>query len=282
MTDGEAERHKRWVAGVFDRAAATYDRVGDAYHDEFGRQLVRLVDIAEGADLLDVACGRGAVLVPASERVGADGRVVGVDLSSAMLDRARAAVVDAGVDAELLVMDAERLDFADDSFDVVLCAFALPFFPHPEAAVAEFARVVRPGGTVGLVTWADDDADWAWQDELLASVQVERRAVARGFDRAEEVVAVLADAGLGSVAVSRLESYTELADADAWWRLLWSCSLRGLLEQLDPARVEALRRAALPHLHRMERAGPLRMRLAANVVLGRRHVGQTPNPLPTS
>ena len=75
--DAQGGDPKAWLAGVFDRAAPTYDRVGDAYHDYFGERLVDRAGVAEGDAVLDVACGRGAALLPAAKRVGAGGRAAG-------------------------------------------------------------------------------------------------------------------------------------------------------------------------------------------------------------
>ncbi len=69
MTDA-AQSHKSWVAGVFDRAAQTHDRVGVNYHDHFGLRLVEIANPLPGSPWLDVGCGRGAVLVPAPQRAG--------------------------------------------------------------------------------------------------------------------------------------------------------------------------------------------------------------------
>ena len=65
MTSDPDSAQKEWLAGVFDRAAPSYDRIGDAYHDHFGARLAEAAGIHPGARVLDVACGRGAVLVPA-------------------------------------------------------------------------------------------------------------------------------------------------------------------------------------------------------------------------
>ena len=76
---------KAWVSGVFDRAASTYDEVAGAYHDHFGARLVEFVGVGPGGVVLDVGCGRGAILMPAAARVGSSGTVVGVDLSPEMV-----------------------------------------------------------------------------------------------------------------------------------------------------------------------------------------------------
>jgi len=68
-----AQNNKEQVVAVFDRAAATYDRVGPRFFSHFGRRLTELAELAPGMRVLDVAAGRGAVLFPAAEKVGAAG-----------------------------------------------------------------------------------------------------------------------------------------------------------------------------------------------------------------
>jgi O-methyltransferase / aklanonic acid methyltransferase len=257
----EAEVHKDWVAGVFDRAAQTYDRVGEPYHDYFGRRLVEVLEPRATDAVLDVGCGRGAVLVPASGRVG---RLVGIDTSPGMLTQARRElerVGAAGVD--LHVMDAEALTFADATFDAVTCAFTLFFLPRPERAAAEFARVVRPGGRVIVSTWGQPDPRWAFGDDLLASLPVARRAVRRPLEDPEEVRDLLAGAGLTDVTSRREDHEIRFTSVEEWWSWQWSFSLRGMLEQLDGPAVEALREASQRAVPASLRAEGLPMRLCA-------------------
>jgi O-methyltransferase / aklanonic acid methyltransferase len=77
---------------VYDRAAASYERVGPPFFSYFGRRIVDMMSIPEGSRVLDVACGAGAIFLAAVERIGPRGVVVGVDRASAMVDRARGAV----------------------------------------------------------------------------------------------------------------------------------------------------------------------------------------------
>lgn len=254
------EEHKSWVAGVFDRAAATYDRIGTSYHDVLGRRLLEVAAPSAGFALLDVACGRGAVLAAAVSAA----RRVGVDVSAEMIARAGAELT--GV--ELRVMDAERLDFDDREFDVVTCAFAVFFLPRPDRAVAEFRRVLRPGGLVALSSWGEDDSRWAWQDDLLSGLGVARRAVQRPFDRPEELAALLAGAGFGDIRLHREELEIRFVDARQWWDWNWSFSRRGMLEQVEPAAVEALRAQSAPHLAALHTADGLPMRLVAWFAVG--------------
>jgi ubiquinone/menaquinone biosynthesis C-methylase UbiE len=274
MADGAAPSGgKEWLAGVFDRAAPTYDRVGDAYHDVFGERLVDFVDPAAGDRVLDVACGRGAVLLPAARRVGEQGRVHGVDLSPSMVVLAAEALAVAGLDGDVDVMDAEHLAVPAGSYDSAFCAFGLFFFPDPERAVAELHRALRPGGVVGLSTWGADDERWSWEDDLLARLKPGRRAIVRPFDDPADVEALLVGAGFGNVTHRVAEHEVRFADADAWWAWKWSYSLRGVLEQQDAATLDEVRRAAAEHLEPLMEPGGVPCRLVANLVRAHKPAG---------
>ena len=257
------EHDKAWLAGVFDRAAATYDAAGGGYHDEFGVRLVAAAGVRSGDRVLDVACGRGAVSEPAARVAGRGGRAFGVDVSSEMVRLAGERVIAAGLDAETAVMDAEQLDFPAESFDVVLCAFGVFFLPDPERAMAGFRRVLVPGGTVALSSWGADDPNWAWEAALLADIEVEQRPVRRPFDQADELDALLRNAGFDDVHVEASHHETRFADAEEWWAWKWSYSFRGVLEQLPAERVERLRAEASHSLESMASDQGLVLRLEA-------------------
>jgi 2-polyprenyl-3-methyl-5-hydroxy-6-metoxy-1,4-benzoquinol methylase len=108
-----------------------------------------LPQLRPGLDLLDVGCGPGTITVDLAARV-APGRVVGLDVSAAPLDEARAAAAGAGVDVTFAVGDVYALDAPDDSFDVVHAHQVLQHLTDPVAALREMARVCRPGGLVAV------------------------------------------------------------------------------------------------------------------------------------
>jgi ubiquinone/menaquinone biosynthesis C-methylase UbiE len=117
---------------------------------EWGKYVVEAAGIASGQRVLDVACGTGAVTRAAADSVGPHGSVVGLDLNENMLTVARRV----RPDVEWRQGDAAALPFEDGSFDAVLCASGLMFFPDLPLSIAEMARVLRPGGTVATQTWA--------------------------------------------------------------------------------------------------------------------------------
>ena len=119
----------------------------------FGQWPDRVLDVAglsAGDDVLDVGCGTGIVARAAARRLDGTGSVTGVDINDGMLTVARRACEP----VTWQLGPAEELPFAARSFDRVVSQFALMFFADQTAAVAEMARVVRPGGTVTVVTWA--------------------------------------------------------------------------------------------------------------------------------
>jgi ubiquinone/menaquinone biosynthesis C-methylase UbiE len=116
---------------------------------EWAPLLVDAAGVVAGRTVLDVACGTGIVARVAASRTGDGGRVVGLDRSQAMLDVAARLLPT----AEFRRGDAARLPFEDAAFDTVLCQASLMFFPAPQLALAEMARVVAPGGTVGVQVW---------------------------------------------------------------------------------------------------------------------------------
>jgi phosphatidylethanolamine/phosphatidyl-N-methylethanolamine N-methyltransferase len=102
-----------------------------------------------GGRILEVGVGTGISL----EKYSGRNRIVGIDLSEPMLRRAKARVRRRRLEnvETLAVMDAERLGFADNSFDVVVAQFVITTVPDPETALDEFARVVKPDGEIVLV-----------------------------------------------------------------------------------------------------------------------------------
>jgi len=97
----------------------------------------------QGKRVLDVGTGKGRFAIPFA-RQGAE--VVAMDISGEMLLEARRRARQSGVQPHLVLGDAENLPFARNAFDVVSCMEALMHVPHPQRAVAEVARVTRPGG----------------------------------------------------------------------------------------------------------------------------------------
>ncbi len=137
------------VAQAYDRWAPIYDLVFGPVFRQGRASAIRAADRI-GGRILEVGVGTGISL----PGYAAGSRVTGVDISEDMLDKARDRVARLGlrnIDA-IRVGDAEALDFADQSFDVVVAQYVVSAVAHPARALDEFARVCRPGGEIIITT----------------------------------------------------------------------------------------------------------------------------------
>jgi SAM-dependent methyltransferase len=199
---------------------------GDAYEPYVGRwsrlvarEFVAWLGVAGGAAWLDVGCGTGALSQTVLEAAD-PAAVVGVDPSLGFLAHARARL---GGRVRLAVADARRLPLADARIDAAVSGLVLNFVPDPAAAVAEMARVTRPGGRVAAYVW-----DYAGRMELIRrlwEVAAALDAAAAELDegrrfrlcRPEPLARLLRDAGLIEVAGRPIEVPTSFRDFDDYW-----------------------------------------------------------------
>ena len=159
------------VTKAYDRWAPIYDL---AFGKVFARGRSAAIAAAErvGERILEVGVGTGLSL----PQYSACSRLVGVDLSAPMLEKARERVRRLNLRnvEQLDVMDAEHLAFADGSFDVVVAQYVVTAVPNPEAALDEFLRVVRPGGEIVITTRIGADRGLRRAIETLLSPVVNR------------------------------------------------------------------------------------------------------------
>lgn len=147
-----AEEKARRVRGVFDSVASRYDLMNDlmsfGIHRLWKRYTIEQTGLRPGDRALDVAGGTGDLSLGMARKVGAEGRVVLTDINAAMLTRGRDRLLDEGASGTVscCVADAERLPFADASFDCVTIGFGLRNVTDKAAALASMYRVLRPGG----------------------------------------------------------------------------------------------------------------------------------------
>jgi phosphatidylethanolamine/phosphatidyl-N-methylethanolamine N-methyltransferase len=146
---------REMVENAYDRWAPIYDLVFGGVFSK-GRRAAIAATNQIGGRVLEVGVGTGISLPQYAPNL----RIFGTDISEGMLRKARARVADQRLmNVEgLAVMDAEKLEFPDASFDVVMAQYVVTAVPNPEAAMDEFARVLRPGGEIILLSrvGADD------------------------------------------------------------------------------------------------------------------------------
>jgi demethylmenaquinone methyltransferase / 2-methoxy-6-polyprenyl-1,4-benzoquinol methylase len=147
----EDEKPRR-VGEVFRSVASSYDLMNDlmslGLHRAWKRFALEMSGVREGSRVLDVASGSGDLAAAFARRAGPSGEVWMTDINAAMLAIGRDKLIDHGVFPALALCDAEKLPFPDAAFDCVCVAFGLRNMTHKDRALAEMARVARPGGRV--------------------------------------------------------------------------------------------------------------------------------------
>ena len=141
--------HNERAAAVWGSGGPAYDRVSETIGDALDHVVARVAP-HPGEKCLDVATGTGAAARLLKAR-GAD--VTGVDIGAGVIEAAKKLAPD----IDFRTGDAEELDFADGSFDVVTSTFGVMFVARPEDAARELARVCKKGGRLGICTWLPGD-----------------------------------------------------------------------------------------------------------------------------
>ena len=221
-----------WGNGPYERITATLTDIHELVIERLNPQ--------PGERWLDLACGTGAVAERAA-RAGAD--VVGIDPAPALIETAREKAEEQGLDIDYRVGDCERLEGIDDgSFDVVSSTLGIMFAPDHEATARELARVVRPGGRIGLANWTPEGG-LGQMFKMMAPFQP-APPPSSPFDwgKDERVRDLLGDSF--DLEFERHESTIEIADGEEYWQLFVTSygPTKTLVETLGD-RAEELHRA---------------------------------------
>jgi ubiquinone/menaquinone biosynthesis C-methylase UbiE len=143
---GTAQGEKERIRGLYEKEAPKYDR-GMRFFERFILGDARRWACAQAeGDVLELAVGTGLNLAHFPPAI----RLTGIEFSPAMLELAKRRAAEIGREADLRVGDAETLEFEDDTFDTVVCTYALCTIPDDRRAVREAKRVLRPGGKLVL------------------------------------------------------------------------------------------------------------------------------------
>jgi demethylmenaquinone methyltransferase/2-methoxy-6-polyprenyl-1,4-benzoquinol methylase len=175
MIARDAERIFTGIARTYDRVAAVLSFGQDP---RWRRALVGAIDAKPGDRVLDVATGTGLVAEALARRYGC--RVVGLDQSADMLAIARTRD---GVYQDLVLGRAERLPFADASFDHLTFTYLLRYVDDPAATLRELGRVTRPGGTVAELDFGVPRGIWRrlWDLHVDVGLPVAGRLISPGW-----------------------------------------------------------------------------------------------------
>jgi ubiquinone/menaquinone biosynthesis C-methylase UbiE len=170
-----------------DEAASTYDRAFAHVSTHFLRFLLRAARLEPGQRVLDVATGTGIAAEAALAVVGPGSHVTAVDVSQAMVDRARRRLA-SSPNTSVVVEDGQSLSFDDGTFDAVLCSLGLMFFGDQARGLTEFHRVLRPGGRAAVSVSTTPERSYNGRINVIIARRVPSlaEATARTFSLGDE------------------------------------------------------------------------------------------------
>lgn len=265
------------VAGVFDRAAGTYDQVGVDMFGPIAELLVREVRPRPGERALDVGCGRGAVALPLAAAVAPSGAVTAVDLSPRMVDATRQAAAKAGADVDVRLADAQDLDLPAATYDLITSSLVLFFLPDPLTALTRWRELLVPGGRLGVSTFGPYSAAWREVDAVFEPYlppgmrDARTSGVAGPFSSDAGMEALLRDAGFAAVRTVTMGLDVRFADVEHWYRWTWSVAQRAMWEAVPDAQRATVRAAAFERVDACrDAAGRIGFEQQVRITLGER------------
>ena len=224
---------------MFDIVATGYDNPAMRFFTSAADRLIDSLDPKPGQKVLDVATGTGAVATCCAQALLPDGRVIAIDLSMAMMEKARQKASYQGLDnIDFIAMDADHLEFENNSFDHALCSFGIFFLPDMKRGLEEWMRVVRPGGSILFSSFAE----LAFKPMVEVFVkQLEESGVvfeepplrAQQLTTIDQCLALMDSAGLYDRNVEQHQLGYYLQSVEDWWSIVSFSGLRGWLDKLD-------------------------------------------------
>ncbi len=195
--------------------------------EPYGFDLLARVNPKIRESALDLATGLAEPAMSIARMVGPDGRVVGIDLSERMVELATRIAKERRIPGlTFLAMDAEKLDFPDESFDLVTSRFGFHIFTHPETVAKEAHRVLRPRGRIGIVVWSTAERATAINAVVAPMLEFAEpdetgyRPTPFDLGGPGELTKLLADAGFVETMEERRTHTMAFADEDEYIEIL--------------------------------------------------------------
>lgn len=203
--------------------------------------LVQLAQLQSGQKILDVATGTGIVAIAAAQIIGDQGKVVGVDISRGMLNQAQRKIEAACLQKiELMEADADYLNFSEQSFDVIFCSSAIPWFSDIPGVLRSWYRFLKKGGIVAFSAFEESYTTSVVYRAVAQRNGIPMPNVNEILGTPEKCRQLLQQAGFGDIEIKQEQfgDYISLSDVESWWDRNLNNGLGNTLLQLAPEKVE--------------------------------------------
>lgn len=230
------KQRKQIIQKGFDTVAVGYDHPSLPFFPQTASRLFQYLQLTPEQRLLDVCCGTGVVSLKAAEAL-TRGKVLGIDLSSGMLQQAQNKADEAGhSNIEFRQMDIEALDIPEHSFDVATSSFGLFFIEDMAAALTGIARTVKPGGKVAITSFTGE-AFMPMSDIFIENYEATGRTAPplswKRLATRELIEAQFNAAGITDIDIHHEPLGYQMTSAQQWWDVVWNAGWRSLLNQLS-------------------------------------------------
>jgi ubiquinone/menaquinone biosynthesis C-methylase UbiE len=212
------DEYKQQIADLYSNRSANYDS-GD-WHPRIASRLIEHTQLSLGQQVLDIATGTGMVAIEAAQIVSSQGKVIGVDISTGMLDRARQKAEVLGLDnLDFQLADAEKLNFPENTFDYIFCSSAFIWMFDLLGALQLWYRFLKPGGILAFHAFADT----AFIAGIVAQKVLEKYGVSLLLSKPtgtiEQCYNLLQQAGFEEIDIRSEQdgNYISLEQAKAMW-----------------------------------------------------------------
>src|SRR5881296_2291664 len=220
------DSHREAMRTTWNESTESYRKAMRLF-EPYGFDLLARVNPKIRESALDLATGPGEPAMSIARMVGPDGRVVGIDLSEQMVELATRIATERRIPGlTFLTMDAEKLDFPDESFDLVTSRFGFQIFANPETVAREAHRVLRTKGRIGVAVWSIAEKATALNAVVAAILEFAEpdetgdRPMPFELGGPGELTKLLADAGFGETQEERRTHLMAFKDADEYIEIL--------------------------------------------------------------
>ena len=241
------------VVATYSLASDTFDRLPFWHH--FGERTVALAGLAPGERVVDLCCGSGGSALPAARAVGPAGSVLGVDVTPALVDLARARAAREGLaQARFEVADVATLTLPPRSADAVISVFGLFFVDDIPGLLRRAWAWLRPGGRLVSTVWGQvvlaPGEPYFWDAVTAEDPSLDHISPASLLATPEALTRVHLEAGLPAPEVTRERWRMPLETPDDFWPVILGTSNRGVLEALPPPAQARVRAGVIDRLRR--------------------------------